>query len=221
MPDQDDIDLSKVTVAITFPKEVTSTHGLTEMMLALDSVELIAALWKQDDYHLVDDFFFDLERSPFPWPLLGPYHTLRYSKIYKQLGTVRLKSLSVNSPPDFQLITDLTWLAILIVVLVVGTGLEKYKTWRENAVLISQDAVQLARSIKGLSKKAREQLEKDITAFVSWVATYGEHVSLQTAAYFQQLQERLVSSETEQPQIAVLQADDHSPDEPDSGNLIS
>jgi hypothetical protein len=217
MPDQNDIDSSLITVAIRFPKEISSTHGLTEMMLALDSIELITTFWRQNDIHFADDFFVDFERLPFPWPLLG--HPRRYTEMYKRLGTIRLNSLSINSPADFHLVANMAWLAILIVVLVTGTALEKYKTWRENAVLISQDALLLARSIKGLTKKQRDRLEQNITAFVSWIASSGEHVSLQAAAYFRQLQPRLISSEAEPPEITILPATDRSQEDPKPEDL--
>jgi hypothetical protein len=200
MPEPNDSEFANIELNIRFLAEIDSTHRLAELMFALEDIELLTLLWRQNDRRSLDLILHEYYRFPFPHPYP------EYLNLYENLGGIKLKSVRMDSPLNLNLIGNIDWLAILLILYAAAKVLDKYKTWRESAVLITQDALKFASSIKNLSKKQRAELEGRIKAFLSWIAASGEDFSLQMAGSFHRIHQRL--SQQDMPlEITVIQGE--------------
>lgn len=80
----------------------------------------------------------------------------------------RLVSFSVQSPPDFELLTNPLWVTIFV------TGLLHYKGIKENVAELKKDAAIIISDIQGLTQAQRAALEIGVVLYLEDLSRAGE-----------------------------------------------
>jgi len=161
---------SPVVIDVRLPRSVNSFAELNEVTTALKEIDkFLLQTWHKE------------------WP----------SFERRRKRDVHLLQFRLSSPPEFSILADPAWLAVLLTILVGYGGIKK------NIRELSNDIGRLLTSVKGLTDREVQLLEIAIRLTLERLAEKGEQTSLQLANKFAKIREKLVGDSDEPPKIEV------------------
>jgi hypothetical protein len=161
---------SPIVTYVRLPRSVNTFSELNEVTFALKEIDnFLYSQWHQK------------------WPSFKPR---RNRDIY-------LLNFRLSSPPEFSILSDPAWIAVLL------TFLTGYRGIKSNIREISNDIGRLISSIRGLTGRELELLEIAIRLTLERLFEEGEQATLALAKKFRRIRQKLIGDTEELPEIIV------------------
>jgi hypothetical protein len=166
-----------LVVTIVLPRDISSFEELNEVTSALNDFEKLCARTKRRNW-------------PFPKSQYNP-----------RINT-HVASFRVNSPPEFTIIIDPSWLSLFLA-LVVG-----YKPMKESVGEMNRDTKKILRAIHGLTMEEIDYLRMAIRMAADGIQEMEVNAKRSAAEKIQRIAQRLLGDSGGEVKIRVKHLDD-------------